>query len=442
MAPATPPHGTHSHPTPLGIESVAFATGSGRLVRRATAVLFDPTGQNPKLSSAFDDAADDQAATEQVLHAVIEADLDVAPFAIVRWADDLDLLVFGEIDLHTSCPSAPMITGTGSQTWVQHHVARALLDAGPSPQVWSGEAAEPGTNLRLGIAACDGFRLDLIVDTATPATSDEAGPVVSPVVETPLVPTPSSSRPVTVETEAAVEPVAPAPLPGDDTPSLLSFDEPEPPVAEDVADPEIRVWTEAEAEPMGEPAPVDSHDDDTDADPFALPVDESADAAGATQANTTGELLEFDMVDEASDSAVESESAEPEPNESGPAAATAEQAAPLALLIFDDRADLSVRGTSVLGRRPAGDAGQQTIAIDHPEVSRTHAEIDTGEGRGQVATIRDLGSRNGTWVQSPGGAGLRRLDADERALLLPGTIVHLGSVEVCFTWQPIDDEPT
>lgn len=439
MAPATPPHGTPSHSTPLGIESVAFATGSGRLVRRATAVLFDPTGQNPKLSSAFDDAADDLAAIKQVLHAVIEAELVAAPFAIVRWADDLDLLVFGEINLHTSCPSAPMITGAGSQTWVQHRVERALVDAGPSPQVWSGEAAEPGTNLRLGIAACDGFRLDLIVDTAAPATSDEADPVASPVVppvvETRLAPTRSSPRPVTVETEAAAEPVAPAPLPGDDTPSLLSFAEPEPPAAEDVADPEIRVWTESEAEPLGEPAPIDSHEDDTDADPFALPVDESAEVAGATQANTTGELLEFDMVDEPAQPAVE-------PVLHDFSAATAEQAAPLALLIFDDRADLSVRGTSVLGRRPSGDAGQQTIAIDHPEVSRTHAEIDTGEGRGQVATIRDLGSRNGTWVQSPGGAGLRRLDADERALLLPGTIVHLGSVEVCFTWQPIDDEST
>ena len=122
------------------------------------------------------------------------------------------------------------------------------------------------------------------------------------------------------------------------------------------------------------------------------------------------------------------------------ATATAEQAPPLALLIFDDRADLSVFGTSVLGRRPQADGDHAAIAIDHPEVSRTHAEIDTGESRGQVATIRDLGSRNGTWVQSPGGAGLRRLDADERALLLPGTIVHLGSVEVCFTWQPVDDQ--
>ena len=122
-----------------------------------------------------------------------------------------------------------------------------------------------------------------------------------------------------------------------------------------------------------------------------------------------------------------------------PVAETAEQSAPLAVLIFDDRADLSIVGTSVLGRRPQPDAEQLAVAIDHPEVSRTHAEIDTGDGRGQVATIRDLGSRNGTWVQSPGGAGLRRLDADERALLLPGTIVHLGSVEVCFTWQPIDE---
>ena len=435
MAPATPPHG---EPAPLGIESVAFATGTGRLVRRESAVLFDPSGQNPKLSSVFDDAADDNAAVAQVLHAVIEAELHAAPFAIVRWSGDLELLVFGDLELHTSCPSAPMISGAGSSTWVRHDVARGLAEASPSLQVWSGEPAEPGTNLRLGIAACDGFRLDLIADTRVTTPADpKPATIETEALEPPVAETePVASEPITdpFEPDVEVPPGDPDPIPGDATPALLSFDEPETaPAPEPDEPPAIRVWTD---EDQG-----DTSDDDTDADPFALPLDDEDDAGdapnkapAAASTKATAELLEFDAADVAN-----LESSEPVAPVQA-ATATAEQAPPLALLIFDDRADLSVFGTSVLGRRPQADGDHAAIAIDHPEVSRTHAEIDTGESRGQVATIRDLGSRNGTWVQSPGGAGLRRLDADERALLLPGTIVHLGSVEVCFTWQPVDDQ--
>lgn len=438
-------------------------------MRRTTAVLFDVTGTNTKLTSGFDDASTDAAAVAFARTTLIESDLSLAPFAIVQWSHDLELLVFGDLSLHSSVPSARMITGAASETWVEHRIDRRLLSAQPPLQVWSGEAPEPGTNLRLGIAVSSGFRLNLVVGTDPQA---EPEPAIAPsraTVEQPAV----LPEPEPVLEAAPVAEAAPA-------------SEPEPVV---------------QAAPGVEPAVEQLDHDDTDADPFAVSTPAAAVAPQGASA-----LLEFDpfepsaapapvatppapeaasiittWVDDTPDPTTP-DSTTPEPSDAASdseasaaprsASATAEVAAAepsnpevlcvhghsnpvdsascftcgasivtasaaggslpgVGRLVFDLRDDVVITGAATIGRKPAADGHAELIVIDHPEVSRSHAAISID---GWAVTLTDLESRNGTWVHPPTDEGLRRLDPGERVVLVDGTIVHLGSVDVCFTW--------
>jgi transcriptional regulator with PAS, ATPase and Fis domain len=75
-------------------------------------------------------------------------------------------------------------------------------------------------------------------------------------------------------------------------------------------------------------------------------------------------------------------------------------------------------GRVVLGRDPEAD-----IPIEHPSVSRRHAELELGDG----VSVRDLGSKNGVRV---GGVRLAGLQVTR---LVPGALVQIGSV--LFTVQ-------
>src|SRR3954447_4075762 len=87
---------------------------------------------------------------------------------------------------------------------------------------------------------------------------------------------------------------------------------------------------------------------------------------------------------------------------SGTAPPRDEQAAEAALLVGRRRVSLPAAGRLTIGRDPASD-----LVLEDSRVSWRHAEITTEDGR---ATVRDLGSSNGTWL-----AG-RRLASDPVAL--------------------------
>ena len=72
-------------------------------------------------------------------------------------------------------------------------------------------------------------------------------------------------------------------------------------------------------------------------------------------------------------------------------------------------------GENVLGRGVA-----DVIEIDHPAVSRHHARLIVG----QIATIEDLGSKNGTWVNN--------LRVTGPHVLTDRDIVSFGSVRFIF----------
>lgn len=69
----------------------------------------------------------------------------------------------------------------------------------------------------------------------------------------------------------------------------------------------------------------------------------------------------------------------------------------MSLLLVISLGDREIRHPLAPGRLTIGRAHECDVVVDDPSVSRQHAELAVADGGGGV-TIRDLGSRNGTWV--------------------------------------------
>jgi hypothetical protein len=142
---------------------LAVAPGSGRLARRADGLLF--VAGSPDLRrwapviDAYLDAATDDDAREVVTAAAVEARFQLDPFAMVAWANSIELLVLGAIEIHSDLPSVPTLSGAAAATWVEHHVSRPPATA----QLAAGACADPTTRLEGGAVAAGGFALALSI---------------------------------------------------------------------------------------------------------------------------------------------------------------------------------------------------------------------------------------------------------------------------------------
>ena len=110
-----------------------------------------------------------------------------------------------------------------------------------------------------------------------------------------------------------------------------------------------------------------------------------------------------------------------EVSERGDAARTSPLSA-RALVVFDNRQTLLLEGTSIIGRAP-----DATIVCDAPGVSRHHARIVMLNG---VATIQDLGSKNGTYIKQERVTSAQLADGDE---------IRLGTAHLMFRVGPLLD---
>lgn len=79
-----------------------------------------------------------------------------------------------------------------------------------------------------------------------------------------------------------------------------------------------------------------------------------------------------------------------------------------------------------------GRSREAKFRIQQDRVSRRHCAFEVEEG---VVRIRDLGSRNGTFLA---GAQL----PPETAVDVPGSLVHVGSIEFRVEYDAVGDLPT
>ena len=86
-----------------------------------------------------------------------------------------------------------------------------------------------------------------------------------------------------------------------------------------------------------------------------------------------------------------------------------------ALLVFENREMLLLEGANIIGRAP-----DATILCDVSGVSRHHARIVVSNG---VATLEDLGSKNGTYLKQERVTSARLSDGDE---------IRLGTASLTF----------
>jgi DNA-binding winged helix-turn-helix (wHTH) protein len=97
---------------------------------------------------------------------------------------------------------------------------------------------------------------------------------------------------------------------------------------------------------------------------------------------------------------------------------------PRPCLVFDHRRTVLLQGPNVIGRAP-----DATVQCDAAGVSRHHARIVMSEGD---ATLEDLGSKNGTYLQGTRITSARLSNGDE---------IRLGKARLIFRREP-DLEPT
>lgn len=112
--------------------------------------------------------------------------------------------------------------------------------------------------------------------------------------------------------------------------------------------------------------------------------------------------------------------------------------APLGVMVFSTGERVVVDRSMVLGRNPhamdghGSDAAMRRVKLSSPGVSRQHAIVRVDRWH---ASIDDLGSSNGTWVEPPGGP-VTTVRPGHPVDLVPGAIVDLGGA-VSFALEEV-----
>lgn len=135
------------------------APGEGLLARRPEALLFvpNPADQAEKLLMGFETASAGRE-LEALAELALEADLDLPPFVAIVFGPVVTLRVFGDLQVETDQPSAPLLSAAACDTWIDHSLHRP----GPSVTIRvAGAGCNPLTNAQLGCFSAGGFELRL-----------------------------------------------------------------------------------------------------------------------------------------------------------------------------------------------------------------------------------------------------------------------------------------
>lgn len=444
----------------LVVEGLRVATGPGRLARREDAVLFLPAWDDgaEQVLEAFTTASQD-AVTDAVSTVVLEREFDVPPFACLAWPTRLTLLVFGDLEVHTDHPAIPMLSGSGSGTWVEHTLRRAVETVTVTVDPPAGAAP---TDLVAGVVPAAGFALELArADSPTPTEpsppptvptarvaepdgtaasdpaeplADEAGDAVVDARPTGDTEPPATPDPVPTGAGGAgaedgpvapPEPAPAGPAAGEDGDVVDELDLPPAVGTQDldsldairsavVGEPPT---TGPDPTPVSRPAQVPTErlvepDRTGAADVGGAPLVEAATCvnghltpAGSSTCRTCGVAVE-------------------------PGAEVMTVRRPsLGVLRLDDGAMLPLDRNYRIGRRPASDEGATAAPIDGEKISRTHLEVTL---RGWDVLVADCDSTNGTWVASGSQERFRRVDPEVPVRIEPGAVIRLDQRTLTF----------
>jgi len=112
------------------------------------------------------------------------------------------------------------------------------------------------------------------------------------------------------------------------------------------------------------------------------------------------------------------------------ARAASQPAAPLVFVVFENRRTALLPGANIVGRAP-----DAAVPCNAPGVSRHHARILVSDG---VATLEDLGSKNGTYVRGARVTSVRLEDGDDIRLGMATLTFRTASALDTTDTLPID----
>jgi FHA domain len=445
-------------PTTVGVDRVGVASGSGVLARTTSALLFvpdvDPATADRLVATFFAAAAsaasDDDSIVDAVSAGAVEHPSGVTGFVLITWADQLRLVVLGPVEVRTDHAGLPMLSGTGSASWVER---RIRLDSS-MVTVAAGAVAAPTTDLQLGCVQAAGFTAAFTAKTPTVTPTIAEPRSTEPMTLTGSIPVPTTPVTDTNTTIAApidgrrtAPPVDPTePIGGDRLAALrAAVRQHDQLVDADVATTaEPTIATTAGAVPMpAVPSPAPSRPvadvddettlapDDPDPDqplsarePAAQPADEDEDdedrapfvvaircsrghvsPAHVAVCRVCGDLLDDSI------------------------AAESIRQPPLALLDLGGDQSMPIDRSLVLGRQPDLDAARAperaraVVIADEASVSRTHLRIDVEDWS---LTVTDCGSRSGTAIVTRPGEEPRVLEPWMPYELAVGARLFLG----------------
>lgn len=390
--------------TGAGVRAVRVRPGDGRLCRTPVGVVFAPEvadGWDEVVAAAMTTVEGDLVATVAAVLSRLE--LDAPGLVVIAWRPRLAVLVFGDVELRSDHPAVPLLSGRGSRTWVEHSLPGGVEefqlsvqppDAGDDTDLWGGVVPAGGLCVEMSGAA--GTDVPPIARTvASPVGRTTASPVEPPVA-------PAVASPV----EPAVAPAVASPVEPAVAPPVAPSSGPQSTVGPSVTPPPPAP-SGAAAQPPSAPSPSPSR---TLVDAVRCTGGHHS-PPGSSSCRDCGALLPPNAPIEAV----------PRP--------------PIGLLVFDDGVEVVLEADLVLGRRPPDD-GRATYAVEGDRVSRHHAELRVV---GWDVHLYDPGSRNGTYVVTPGGTEPSRIEVDVPTRLESGSRVYLGTRS--FTFRGLSATP-
>lgn len=165
--------------------------GEGMLARREAALLYTPAADAAAtLVDTFMEATDSADALADHL---LECSFESPPFVMVDWSHSvLHLMVFGDVEVGTDHVSLPLLSGSSSQTWVEHRMHRSVTAA----EVRLRAPSHSLTHLDAGVVPAGGFLLEWTApadDSAAPATGGPEDDAAGTDDEAPADPEPPAA---------------------------------------------------------------------------------------------------------------------------------------------------------------------------------------------------------------------------------------------------------